>query len=89
MQRERKESERETEVLKRLLDLEDLAEKKTKIYARFLMDVALAKEMEELSLRHQQRKDTLYTLLYGKDKKMAKGKNGIGMVASNEEMENL
>lgn len=61
--------ERENEYLKNLMELEDLAEKKTKIYARLLIEPALAKEMEELSLRHEKRKETLAQLLYGKSAK--------------------
>ncbi len=39
-----------------ILELEELAEKKAAIYARLLMDTALAKKMEELSLRHAERR---------------------------------
>ncbi len=67
-----KEIQEENEYLKELIDLEDLAEKKTKIYSRLLIDAALAGKMEELSLRHAQRRESLERLLYGKD---AKGKN--------------
>lgn len=54
--------------LQTLVTLEDLAEKKTKIYSRLLMDVALAKEMETLSMRHQKRRQALEKLLYGEPK---------------------
>lgn len=64
--------------LEKLIELEDLAEKKTKIYSRLLTDVALAKEMEALSLRHGKRRESLEKLLYGKP---IKKKNERGMVA--------
>lgn len=60
--------QQEAKILQSLISLEDLMEKKTKIYSRLLMDVALAKEMEGLSLRHQSRKTELERLLYGKAK---------------------
>ena len=56
----------EEEVLQKLAGLEDLAEKKLKVYSRLLMDAALAKEMEELSLRHAKRKQALLMLSCGK-----------------------
>ncbi len=52
--------------LNKLIAIEDLAEKKTKIYARLLMDASLAKDMEKLSLRHEERKETLVELMTGK-----------------------
>ena len=61
--------ERENEYLKNLMELEDLAEKKTKIYSRLLIEPALASAMEELSLRHEKRKETIERLLYGKSEK--------------------
>ena len=54
------------EVLQTLLALEDLAEKKTKIYSRLLTDATLAKDMEELALRHSKRKQTISGLINGK-----------------------
>ncbi len=59
----------ETEYLEELFALEDLAEKKTKIYGRLLMEQSFAKQMEELSLRHAERKSALEKLLYGEIKK--------------------
>ena len=50
-------------VLRALASLEDLAEKKTKIYARLLTEESIAKEMERLSTRHAERKSVL-TALY-------------------------
>ena len=61
------------EWLTALARLEELAEKKTKIHSRLLMDAALAKDMEALSLRHKQRKDTLRALATGKQVKSSKG----------------
>ena len=74
--------EKEKEALKALMTVEDLVEKKAKIHSRLLMDAALAKDMEELSLRHEKRKETLHSLVYGK---MPKKKNGQGMSEMNEE----
>ena len=59
--------------LKRLIELEDLVEKKTKIYSRLLTDVALAKEMEALSLRHEKRKERIVKLTCKESKTSAKG----------------
>ncbi len=67
----------ETKRLKQLIALEDLAEKKTKIYSRLLTEITLAKEMESLSLRHGKRRESLEKLLYGKP---VKKKNERGMV---------
>ena len=58
--------EKEKEALKTLMTVEDLVEKKAKIHSRLLMDAALAKDMEELSLRHEKRKETLSALALGK-----------------------
>ena len=66
--------------MQELLTIEDLAEKKAKIYSRLLMDATLAKDMEELSLRHEKRKEALMLLLGEKPKKK---KNGQGMSAMN------
>ncbi len=71
------EANKENEYLKNLIELEDLAEKKTKIYSRLLIDAALAGKMEELSARHKQRRESLEKLLYGKVKK-ASGNEGGG-----------
>lgn len=63
-------AEKEYEFLKALALLEEMAEKKTKIYSRLLTDVNLAKEMETLSSRHQNRKNTLLALAGEKVKKL-------------------
>ena len=61
--------EKEEKYLKELMELEDLAEKKAKIYSRLLVEPSLAKEMESLSTRHKERKERIELLLYGKNKK--------------------
>lgn len=55
-----------------LAQLEDLAEKKTKIYSRLLTETALAKALEELSARHAERKSALESLACGKAKTKSK-----------------
>ena len=59
-----------------LLSLEDLAEKKTKIYSRLLTDAALAKDMESLAERHASRKAAIESLLGGKVQKQNKKSEG-------------
>ncbi len=59
-------AEQEREYLQNLWELEDLAEKKTQIYARLLIEPSLAAEMEGLSSRHGERKARVEKLLYGK-----------------------
>ena len=59
----------EKECLEKLIELEDLAEKKTKIYSRLLTEPYLAKELEQLSFRHEKRREQLELLLYGKVQK--------------------
>lgn len=54
------------EVLSALVCMEDIAEKKTKIYSRLLTDPTLAKDMEELSMRHEKRKQAVKRLINGK-----------------------
>ena len=61
--------EEEEKYLKELMELEDLAEKKTRIYSRLLVEPDLAKEMENMSKRHEERKERIQLLLYGKSKK--------------------
>ena len=56
-------SEREQSVLISLLEREDLAEKKTKIYARLLTDSAVVKRLQEVVESHQKRKETLSAFL--------------------------
>lgn len=72
-------SEREKAVLASLMKREDLAEKKTRIYARLLTDSAVVKTLEEVVESHRQRKQTLAAFL-GLDVK-----NGEGMYENKEE----
>ena len=74
-------AEEEKALLIALCQAEDLAEKKTKIYSRLLTDATLAKEMEELSFRHEQRKERLMALVNGK---AVKKKNGQGRYEMNQ-----
>lgn len=74
MEKETSVVEKEEELLKTLMSLEDLAEKKTKIYSRLLTDATLAKDMETFAARHGKRKETLEKLLYGETKKSKKQK---------------
>ena len=74
--------EEEKKALKTLMTVEDLVEKKAKIHSRLLMDAALAKDMEELAIRHEKRKETLSVLALGK---APKKKNRQGMSEMNEE----
>ena len=78
------EQTREKEALIKMMQLEDLAEKKAKIYSRLLTDVHLAEEMNGLSLRHEKRKELLTKLAYGKCKEK---QNGGGMSAMNGQKE--
>lgn len=68
---QKEENSQEEQALESLLSLEDLAEKKLKIFSRILMDASVAKDMESLSLRHEQRKEELAVLL-GKKRKSKK-----------------
>lgn len=69
--------QKEKQALLRLSEVEDLAEKKMKIYARLLTDAALAEDMETLALRHAQRKTVLKSLACGKDEKCEKRKKDV------------
>lgn len=75
---------KEITALERLTDMEDITEKKAKIYSRLFMDADLAKDMENLALRHQKRKERLVELTCGKS---AKSKNGQGRCEMNGEEE--
>lgn len=75
MQEIKEKTPRETDLIATLAEIEDLAEKKTKIYARLLTEQALAKEMESLSNRHAARKEQLEKLALGKVKKDEKGQS--------------
>ena len=63
----------EKEILKQLWEMEDIAEKKTRLYSRLLLDVRLAQDLEEISLRHAQRKQKIERLLFGDTLKKKKG----------------
>ena len=69
--------EKESCVLERLAGLEDLVEKKVKIYSRLLTDAALAEDMETLAARHAERKTTLECLAQGKSKQAEKRKKEV------------
>ena len=77
-------SEEEKKALCTLAEVEDLAEKKAMIHSRLLMNTALAKTMEELSKRHEKRKERLCVLGLGR---APKKKNEGGMSAMNKEDE--
>lgn len=66
------EIKRERSSLTQLKRLEDLAEKKTKIFSRLLMDAALAQDLESLSTRHETRKQAICLLLGEKSEKAQK-----------------
>ncbi len=79
--------EKESCVLERLAGLEDLVEKKVKIYSRLLMDAALAEDMETLASRHAKRKTTLECLAQGKTKQAEKRKKEAGKDSESEQGE--
>ncbi len=62
---EKKSKKSEKEFLLALAQVEDLAEKKSKIYSRLLTDAALAEDMEQLAAHHAERKKALESLAYG------------------------
>ena len=62
-------SETERKDFEELAGLEDLAEKKTRIYSRLLTDIDLASDMERLSAKHAKRKEALLVLAGWKEKK--------------------
>ena len=66
---ERNLTDKEAEILLSLVKMEDIAEKKAKIYSRLLTEPALAQEMEALAKRHAERKMRLETLATGKEPK--------------------
>ena len=61
--------EKERKILLSLIQMEDIAEKKAKIYSRLLTETALAQEMEALASRHAERKKRLERLATGKEAK--------------------
>lgn len=76
---------RETELIRTLVEVEDLAEKKTKIYSRLLTEQTLAEEMKALSERHAGRRARLEALAFGKAKKEDKGQDSSKTNGGNQE----
>ncbi len=56
----------EEKLLSAVWKMEDIAKKKANVYARLLMDMDKASQMEGLAARHQSRIEGLEILLYGK-----------------------
>ncbi len=63
----------ENEYLEEMWTLEDLAEKKARIYARLLLHTEFAKKMEALACSHEEKKAKIEKLLLGESKKGRKG----------------
>ena len=57
---------KDLDVLVQVLTGEEMACKKARMYANTLTDAALAGEMEQIALQHEQRFNTLYALIGGK-----------------------
>ena len=72
MEKKGLEPSEEIQILSTLAKVEDLAEKKAKIYSRLLTEPALAKEMERISLKHQTRKNALLAMVGIKPKNTSK-----------------
>lgn len=79
--------EKERLALERLASIEDVIEKKAKIYSRLLTDAALAEDMETLANRHAKRKTTLACLAQGKTKQAEKRKAQAGETGEGGENE--
>ena len=56
-------SEKEKSVLATLIEREDLAEKKTRIYARLLTDSAVVQTLQEVADSHRKSRETLSAFL--------------------------
>lgn len=56
---------KDLDVLTHVLTGEEMACKKARVYANTLTDAALAQEMQEIALQHEQRFNALYALLGG------------------------
>ncbi len=56
-------SENEKQMLTAVLEKEDLAEKKAKIYSVLLTDPSFAEDMKNVSARHAKRKKTIERLI--------------------------
>lgn len=70
--------EKERNFLTQLKTLEDLADKKIRIFSRLLMDAELAKQLETLSFRHEKRKLSISVLLGEKVQKIDTQESGEG-----------
>lgn len=57
---------KDLDVLVQVLTGEEMACKKARMYANTLTDVALAQEMEQIASQHEQRFNTLYSMIGGK-----------------------
>ena len=58
----------EKEVIKRLIEVEDIAGKKAGVYAKLLTEPSLAKAMEKTATEHKEREQAWQALL-GEEKK--------------------
>ena len=76
----------DAEALLEVAKLEDLAEKKTKIYSRLLTEPTLAKEMERLAACHAKRKNALLVLAGLKEPKNKKD-GGMDEMSTEEDTE--
>ncbi len=56
---------KDLDVLTHVLTGEEMACKKARVYANTLTDAALAQELQEIALQHEQRFNALYTILGG------------------------
>ena len=86
MSKETLTAEEENRAMEKLMEVEDLAEKKVKIYSRLLTDAALAEDMKSLAQRHEKRKEELFKLAFGKKVKKEK-KGGMSEMNEGEERE--
>lgn len=57
---------KDLDVLVQILTGEEMACKKARVFANTLTDAALAQEMEQIAMQHEQRFNTLFTILGGK-----------------------
>ena len=57
---------KDLDVLVQVLTGEEMACKKARMYSNTLTDAALAGEMEQIALQHEQRFNALYAMLGGK-----------------------
>ena len=57
---------KDLDVLVQVLTGEEMACKKARMYSNTLTDAALAQEMQEIAMQHEQRFNALYEMLGGK-----------------------